>query len=543
MFLCFNFHSTSTRALVLLVALFLTAGLYGQYEKKNYRNWMLGGSKSHLALVIGNSEYEVMGKLRLPAKDAEIVAAALHSQGADVLKAFNLDRIRMDSIIIDFGERLREYEVAIIYYAGHGFQVNGRNYLAPVDAHPIRPSDMDRVCYNVDELIRKIGDGGKPKLICLDACRNSPFPPGYTPPNRGQEYGFLKPSVEENFAFLFATQPRTIVSDDNPFAEALATSVSNGGCWADIVISTRLLVRDFNPLQKVWQEENLLEQVCFGEESANKNGAVQQSLTPPSGEASAVGRGASFVDKDGDGISNVDDNCPNDPGFAGNGGCPLEELDVWLRRMNHPDNPKAIYGLEARKLQSIQNDEALARLGYLVQYGRVPERSADECISFYKAAARKGNDFAALRLGICHGEGKLFPQNLGNSSFWMEEAAKNGRPSVRYGVAHYYHKGKYVAQNYERALYWMRAAAEDEFAPAENDLGVWYSEGIGVERDKQQAFYYLLRAANRGWAEAQFNVAIAYINGEGVREDFAAGKRYMVMAADNGHAEAKKFFR
>ncbi len=91
-----------------------------------------------LALVIGNSEYEQAGPLRSPANDAYAMRNVLRQAGFEVLDYYDLDYVKMIDAINDFGSRMETYDVGLFYYAGHGIQENGENYLIPVDADILR---------------------------------------------------------------------------------------------------------------------------------------------------------------------------------------------------------------------------------------------------------------------------------------------------------------------------------------------------------------------------------------------------------------------
>ena len=89
--------------------------------------------EKRLALVIGNSDYELGGSLKNPVNDANIMATTLEELGFDVIKKTNVDKQALESSILDFWRKQADYNISLFYYAGHGVQVEGVNYLLPVD--------------------------------------------------------------------------------------------------------------------------------------------------------------------------------------------------------------------------------------------------------------------------------------------------------------------------------------------------------------------------------------------------------------------------
>lgn len=131
-----------------------------------------------LALVIGNAEYGGSNTLKNPVNDATDMATALQEIGFDVITATNTNRRKMDEVITDFGSKLRNYDVVLFYYAGHGLQVDGENYLMPIDAKLQTEGEVRYECFPIGKLIAKMDIEDMPKranIIVLDACRDNPL--------------------------------------------------------------------------------------------------------------------------------------------------------------------------------------------------------------------------------------------------------------------------------------------------------------------------------------------------------------------------------
>lgn len=128
-----------------------------------------------VALVIGNADYSAVAPLDNPRNDAEAVAAALERQGFAVLRGTNLGRIGMRDALRKFRDMADRSEIALVYYAGHGIEIGGTNYLVPVDARLEDERDAPLEMVDLDLVLRQISGARVMKMVVLDACRNNPF--------------------------------------------------------------------------------------------------------------------------------------------------------------------------------------------------------------------------------------------------------------------------------------------------------------------------------------------------------------------------------
>jgi len=130
-----------------------------------------------VALVIGNSDYRSVIKLVNPKKDAELVATSLRNIGfAAVTVLTDVPRARLVEALRAFAEDAKSADWAVVYYAGHGVEVNGTNYLIPIDAKIVSGSDLVSQGVPANEIIAAETGARKLKLVVLDACRDNPFP-------------------------------------------------------------------------------------------------------------------------------------------------------------------------------------------------------------------------------------------------------------------------------------------------------------------------------------------------------------------------------
>ncbi len=131
-----------------------------------------------VALVIGNAAYKTVPALLNPQHDAEAIAASLRATGfAKVTVVSDASREQMVDALRTFATEAEQADWAVAYYSGHGLEVNGTNYLVPVDAKIASDRDVQFAAVPLDQVMASVGGARKLKLVLLDACRNNPFVP------------------------------------------------------------------------------------------------------------------------------------------------------------------------------------------------------------------------------------------------------------------------------------------------------------------------------------------------------------------------------
>src|ERR1700676_891490 len=129
-----------------------------------------------VALVLGNSAYRNAPPLPNPVNDGAMIAATLKNAGFDVVDSrSDLPALEMRRALRDFSDRARDADIAVIYYAGHGMEVDGTNYLIPVDAKLERDTDVYDEALSLDRILLAVEPAKQLRLVILDACRDNPF--------------------------------------------------------------------------------------------------------------------------------------------------------------------------------------------------------------------------------------------------------------------------------------------------------------------------------------------------------------------------------
>ncbi len=187
-------------------------------------------AEQRIALVIGNSAYS-SGPLKNPVNDATDIAAALQRLGFQVILKKNANLETMEGVIEDFGNRLKRGGVGLFYYAGHGVQVNGINYLIPVNAKINKESDVRYKAVDVGRILDEMANANNGmNIVLLDACRDNPFGKSFRSASRGLAIVSNSPSG----SFIsYSTSPGQVASDgegkNSPYTRALLENISQPG--------------------------------------------------------------------------------------------------------------------------------------------------------------------------------------------------------------------------------------------------------------------------------------------------------------------------
>jgi uncharacterized caspase-like protein len=165
---------------------------------------------ARIALVVGNAAY-AQAPLRNPTNDARAMGARLTALGFDVTTVVDADRRTLEGAIIEFTRKLDEDTAGLFYYAGHGLQLRGRNYLVPVDAAFDHESEVRIQAVDVDLVLSEMEwAGNRLNIVILDACRNNPFERRF----RGSaSRGLAAIDAARGTLIAYATAPGAVAAD------------------------------------------------------------------------------------------------------------------------------------------------------------------------------------------------------------------------------------------------------------------------------------------------------------------------------------------
>lgn len=271
----------------ILATLILFAGLLGGFPFATSAS-----AEKRVALVIGNSQYRNVPELANPKNDASDIAAKLESLGFEVIKGLDLDLAGMRKAARDFTSRLEGAELALFFYAGHGLQVNGVNYMAPVDASLRTYDDLDYDVLPMDLVLSAMERKSKVNLIFLDACRDNPLAE-----NLARSMGSRSTAVGRGLARLgsgvgtlisLATQPGNIALDgkgrNSPFTGALLKHLGTPGqsVTEDLILVRRDVLKETGGRQVPWDHSSLTGEVALKEKPAEAPQQAAGAAEPPS---------------------------------------------------------------------------------------------------------------------------------------------------------------------------------------------------------------------------------------------------------------------
>src|SRR5258708_21838685 len=172
-------------------------------------NWLFSQSaiaEKRVALTIGNSAYQNVSRLANPGNDSEAMSATFKNAGFDVVDLKrDLNANAMRRALRDFSDNVRDADIAIVYYAGHGIEIDGTNYLIPIDAVLERDIDAFDEAIPLDRILTVIEPAKQLRLIILDACRDNPF-------NQTMKRTIGSRAVGRGLAKVEPTSPNTLIA-------------------------------------------------------------------------------------------------------------------------------------------------------------------------------------------------------------------------------------------------------------------------------------------------------------------------------------------
>jgi hypothetical protein len=222
-------------------------------------------SGARLALVIGNSSYQA-SPLKNPLNDATDVANFLRSAGFEVIEQHDADLGSFRSLADKFVEQVQRYDVALFFYSGHGIEINGQNYLLPVDADIKKEEEIPRQAINATDLLKKIEMKRKGiNIFIVDACRNTPIFSSY----RSLSRGLGRMDAGSGSLIAFSTAPGQVASDGNgrnsPYTSMFLEEVRKPGKTIEEILksTSRLVSQRSSGRQIPWYNSSLTEDFYF----------------------------------------------------------------------------------------------------------------------------------------------------------------------------------------------------------------------------------------------------------------------------------------
>jgi TPR repeat protein len=488
---------------------------------------VLGSQAAHsadrVALVIGNSNYLNIAALANPKNDATDIAAALRKLGFDVVQGLDLGRVGMEDTIRTFVGKLRGAKVAAFFYAGHGLQVDGVNYLVPVDAKIDTTSDLSFAAVSLEYLLRQMDAEQRVNLVFLDACRDNPLAQtmdrklATRQASVGRGLASIKGSIDTLIAF--STEPdKTALDGDgrnSPFTTALLRHIQTPGLEIGGVLRrVRTDVVSATKEQQIpWDHSSLRSDVILSQDKAAPKGSLADQLARDGARATI----------------------PEAEQIAG-------ECDRLAADPYSPNKPANVRGVHYKKVtreavqacaKAVVADQNNGRLQY--QLGRALYYGAGDYSKarvLFNGAYGAGATEALTELGRMDFFGHGGPQSFAKALSTFEKAAKEGDASAMKNLGFMYQVGRGVKVDYARALKYYAMAPDHPVIV--NNLGVLYSQGLGVPKDEQKALRLFEQAMLGGDDSAPGNLGSMYELGEGVPKDLVKARILYEVGATYG---------
>jgi hypothetical protein len=227
-----------------------------------------GVSGRKTALILGNSSYSWGGSLTNPKNDADDIGQALRDLGFEVMSYKDVNLRTFNDALDEFGRRMNGADVALFFYAGHGVQLEGENYLIPTDARLQSSGEVKYECVPVGKLLAKMeGARTKTNILLLDACRNNPFERSWS---RSVNGNGLKAMDAPTGTFIgFATAPNTTASDgdgrNGTYTSAILQHIKTPNLTLDQIFNrVNKAVQDYSKGRQIpWKASSLSDDFYF----------------------------------------------------------------------------------------------------------------------------------------------------------------------------------------------------------------------------------------------------------------------------------------
>jgi len=396
-------------------------------------------SESRTALVIGNADYQ-NGQLRNPLNDAKSVAAKLEQLGFKVLLRENQSREAMHRSIGEFGDLLKEGGVGLFYYAGHGMQIKGRNFLIPIDADIQHEDDIEFRGIDANMVLSRMDAAqSRVNLVVLDACRNNPF----VRVSRSGLNGLAQMDAPKGTLIAFSTAPGSLAKDgggtNSVYTKHLLQKLSLPALPVEQLFKeVRIAVtKETNDRQIPWESSSLMGDFYFVPPTA----ALTPTLPPVVAQAappaeSKANRSAATA------------SAPVVPQLS------VEQAEQQVTK----PAPERDYNRE----------------GYEIEI-KAMRLTVDE-LPALEAKAKKGDVNAQTLLGWAYllGKGQIDGRGIPRSNpklvKWTMAAAKKGYPVAQNNLGALYMDGIGVQLDYPKAQHYFKLAADQGYLTAHRNL-------------------------------------------------------------------------
>ncbi len=497
-------------------------------------------AEKRVALVIGNSAYKHTAELRNPRNDAEALAEKLSGLNFSVVEGYDLDHREAREKLREFGAVVRDADVALFFYAGHALQVDGKNYLLPVDARLEDERDLSFEALPMYLVQDELSSAKQLRLVILDACRDNPLAVSM---NRWsgsrsvtQARGLARvetTSTDRKTAdtlIAYATNANTTADDGSgnhsPYTNALLRHIATPG------LDVRLM---FGRVGDSVQEEtnNRQEPFVYG-----SLGGKTWSFNP---DGSTLGHSLASDIKE------------------------FQELFEYWKLVRETENPDAMAAflvefdhpvlrplVEARMRELGAEDKISARQDDSNSYQaqEMPEPRPTAAVDPKDAPSKEPNDLEEqerLRLQALERSDEIPPRfiqiALADLGYYKGTADGILGPNSERSIKVFQQDNGFTATgtltDKQRVLL-IKTAAHAGHSQSQNTLAIMAGEGVGIPKDAKLAAQWFKAAADQGNVFASYNLGVLYRDGQGVGQSVDMAKLYFQLAKAGGNRNAEK---
>lgn len=509
-------------------------------------------AENRIALVIGNADYADAPLLN-PVNDARAMAEKLAALGFEVVASVNASKADMEQAIADFSARLHPNAVALAYFSGHGVQVDGTNFLIPVDATISTRAEIWLRAIDLTVLLRQMEARSRLSIVILDACRNNPFLG-----TRGSR-GLAQMQAPTGSLIAYATAPGKVASDGEGehglyTGELLAAMDQPGLLVEQVFKEVRQRVTSLSGGQQVpWESSSLVGDFRFVPEESEIATSNAPTMPAPNADREALfwesikdatdpAAFGAYLDRYPDGV------------FAPLAQLKMDTLDaptVPMPRAAPPKpKPEPEPALELKPEVAAASaaptpttvdpppfpDLSERELPLNEARARQPQKVARRVMG----AARRGDVRAQAVLGVLYQRGIGVARDPAAAQRWYRTAAERGHPLGQLGLGNLHRIGLGARRDPALAVHWFKRAADQGHPLGHTALGFMLRDGEGTTADAAAAARHFRLAADRGIAVAQAALGWHFETGRGVARDLPAARSWYRQAATKGNAYARE---
>ena len=532
-------------------------------------------SGRRVALVLGNGAYKPPLDLPNAPTDARAVAAALRRLEFVVIEGIDLSNAEMQARLKEFSREMEGAEVGLFYYAGHGMQVGGENYLIPIDANPKRERDLDFETLKLDLVMRQLLREAKIKIVILDSCRDNPMATELSRSMASSDrsrstsvlsgMGAINTQGASGTLVAFATAPGTVALDGkgahSPFTSALLAHIETPGVDIDVMMKRVRgeVTKGTNERQVPWTNSSLVGEFQLAPGGKGRVASATPAATPQSGateDDSSVSRGADAPPSVAGNQSARADRATTAPPRSPDGKISGRRMPIAVAVEAHPSGgggpSRSWVGVNIEDVsQEWARTLGLATAGGAfvtgVEAGSPAARSelrfGDVVLNAGNTEIRAVGDLPRHVQTLAPGSSIVLEvwriwEPGGDFLHSVTRLAERGSLEAMAKLGAWYASGFGVGQNDIEATRWLRPAAEGRHPVGMLLYGQMLIAGRGTVKDAAAGAQWIQSAAKAGQPSAMHLLGLLYIRGDGIAKNPAEATRWLRQAADSKHAPA-----